>query len=297
MKLQGKVAIVTGGGRGIGEAVALSFAREGAHLAIASRTQTELDQVAAQVRELGGQVQAIPTDVSAQDDVARLIEAALTAYGQIDILINAAGVYGPIGPMWDVDIDEWIQAMQINLLGTFMCCHAVLPHMIERRQGKIVNFSGGGATAPLPRFTAYGVSKTAIVRLTETLAEEVKEFNIQVNAVAPGAVDTRLQDQVLEAGERAGDLLARIRRLRETGEGGVPRELPAELVVFLASDGSDGLTGKLIAAPYDPWREWAGKADELNATPLYTLRRLDPFTIKPLIGKLETCPEPCRRNG
>ena len=287
MKLQGKVAIVTGGGRGIGEAIALAFAREGAELTIASRTETQLEQVAAQIRKMGGQVQVIRTDVSNQDDVARLIEATLTAYGQIDILVNAAGVYGPIGPMWDVDVDEWIQATQINLFGTFMCCHAVLPHMIERRQGKIVNFSGGGATSPLPRFTAYAVSKTANVRLTETLAEEVKEFNIQVNAVAPGAVDTRLQEQVLAAGERAGDLFARIRRLRETGEGGVPRELPAALVVFLASDESDGLTGKLIAAPYDGWESWdADRITEVMSAPWFTLRRMDPHTLRPLMDKL-----------
>ena len=288
MKLQGKVAIVTGGGRGIGEAIALAFAREGAELTIASRTQTELEQVAAQIRKKGGQVQVIRTDVSNQDDVARLIEATLTAYGQIDILVNAAGVYGPIGPMWDVDVDEWIRATQINLFGTFMCCHAVLPHMIERRQGKIVNFSGGGATSSLPRFTAYGVSKTANVRLTETLAEEVKEFNIQVNAVAPGAVDTRLQDQVLAAGERAGDLLGRIRKLRETGEGGVPRELPAALVVFLASDESDGLTGKLIAAAYDGWESWdADRIVEVMSAPWFTLRRMDPYTLRPLMDKIE----------
>ena len=287
MRLKNKVGIITGGGRGIGEAIALAFAREGARLAIASRTQTELDQVVSQIRDLGGQVQAVRTDVSNRDDVIRLIETTLRSYGQIDILVNAAGVYGPIGPVWDIDVDEWIQAMRINLFGTFTCCHAVLPHMIERRQGRIVNFSGGGATSPLPRFTAYGVSKTAIVRLTETLAEEVKEFNVQVNAVAPGAVDTRLQDAVLAAGERAGDLLARIRKLRETGQGGVPRELPAELVVFLASDDSDGLTGKLIAAPHDGWQSWdAERIAELMSAPWFTLRRMDPFTLKPFVGRL-----------
>ena len=281
MKLQNKVAIVTGGGRGIGEAIALAFAREGARLAIASRTRTELEQVAARIHKLGGQVQVIPADVSNRHDVARLIETTFTTYGAIHILVNAAGVYGPIGPVWDIDADEWIRAIQINLFGTFMCCHAVLPHMIEHRRGKIVNFSGGGATSPLPRFTAYGVSKTAVVRMTETLAEEVKEFNIQVNAVAPGAVDTQMQDQVLAAGDRAGDLLSRIRRLRETGEGGVPRELPAELVVFLCAEDSDGLTGKLIAAPYDGWRCWnADHIAEVMSAPWFTLRRMDPFTVK-----------------
>jgi NAD(P)-dependent dehydrogenase (short-subunit alcohol dehydrogenase family) len=288
MRLRGKAAIVTGGGRGIGEAIALAFAREGAHLSIASRTKAELDEVASRVQDLGGQVEVIPTDVSDGAGVMRLVEATLTAYGQIDILVNAAGVYGPIGPVWDVDVDEWIRATQINLFGTFMCCHAVLPHMIERRQGKIVNFSGGGATSPLPRFTAYGVSKTAIVRLTETMAEEAKEHNVQVNAIAPGAVDTRLQDDVLAAGKRAGSLLGRIRKLRETGEGGVPRELPAELALFLASSDSDGLTGKLVAAPHDGWESWdTDRIAELMLAPWFTLRRMDPYTLRPLMGQIE----------
>jgi NAD(P)-dependent dehydrogenase (short-subunit alcohol dehydrogenase family) len=288
MKLQGKVAVVTGGGRGIGEAVALALAREGASLTVASRTPTELDQVVSRIKGLGGEAQMVPTDVSDRDGVLQLVDAALTVYGQIDILVNAAGVYGPIGPAWEVSVDEWVRAMQVNLFGTFMCCHAVLPHMIERQQGKIVNFSGGGATSPLPRFTAYGVSKAAVVRLTETLAKEVSEYNIQINAIAPGAVDTRLQDGVLRAGGAAGDLLDRIRKLRETGEGGVPRELPAELAVFLASDESDGLTGKLVAAPYDGWQSWdAEYISKVMSAPWFTLRRIDPFTLRPLVDQLE----------
>jgi NAD(P)-dependent dehydrogenase (short-subunit alcohol dehydrogenase family) len=158
--------------------------------------------------------------------------------------------------------------------------------MAAQRRGCIVNFSGGGATAPLARFSAYAASKAAVVRLSETLAEECREFNIRVNAIAPGAVDTSLQDAVLAAGERAGDLLERIARLRKSGEGGVPPELAAELTVFLASDASRGLTGKLIAAPHDGWQQWDGaKIDELNASAWLTLRRLDPFTIDPLISK------------
>ena len=287
MRLKGEVAIVTGGGRGIGEAVALALAREGASLVIASRTQAELDRVACGIRAVGAQALAIPTDVSDRWSVAELAKTALSAYGRIDILVNAAGVYGPIGPVWKVDIDEWIQALHTNLVGTLICCRTVLPHMIERRKGKIVNFSGGGATSPLPRFSAYGTSKTAIVRLTETLAKEVNEFNIQANAVAPGMVDTRLQDSVLAAGDGAGLLLDRVRRLRETGEGGVPPSLTAELVVFLASERADGLTGKLISAPYDDWQNWdSERITSLMSAPWLTLRRMDPYTLKPLMGSL-----------
>jgi NAD(P)-dependent dehydrogenase (short-subunit alcohol dehydrogenase family) len=288
MKLQGKVAVVTGGGRGIGEAVALALAREGASLTVASRTPTELDQVVSHIKGLGREAQMVPTDVSDRDGVLHLVDAVLTTYGQIDILVNAAGVYGPIGLAWEVSADEWVRAVQVNLFGAFLCCHAVLPHMIERRQGKIINFSGGGATSPLPRFTAYGVSKAAVVRLTETLAMEVSEYNIQINAIAPGAVDTRLQNDVLRAGEAAGDLLGRIRKLRETGEGGVPRELPADLAVFLASDESDGLTGRLVAAPYDGWQSWdAEYISKVMSAPWLTLRRIDPFTLRPLVDHSE----------
>lgn len=282
MKLKDKVAIITGGGRGIGEAIALAFAREGARLVLAARTVPELERVAGRVKDLGGSAQIVPADVTSRQAVSRMVVKALDSFGQVDILVNAAGVYGPIGLLWESDPEEWVQALEVNLLGTFFACHAVLPDMIRRRQGCIINFSGGGATSPLPRFTAYGVSKTAVVRLTETLAEEVRGFNIRVNAIAPGMVDTSLQDGVLAAGDRAGELLSRIRRLRETGDGGAPRELAAELAVFLSSEASRGLTGKLIAAPHDGWQSWDDKRiGELMTLPWLTLRRLDAFTLRP----------------
>lgn len=288
MKLQDKVAVVTGGGRGIGEATALALTEEGANLVLVSRTQSELESVAGQVASRGGQALVLPADVSRQEEMAQVVDKTLAHYGRLDILVNAAGVYGPIGPTAEVDLGEWVRAIEINLIGAFICSRLVVPQMIAQRSGRIINFSGGGATSPLPRFTAYGVSKTAVVRLTETLAEEVKDFNVQINAIAPGAVDTRLQDEVLAAGERAGDLLPRIRRMRETGEGGVPPELSARLVVFLASEAADGLTGKLIAAPYDGWESWDdARIDELMKMPWFTLRRMDPFTLKPFVSELQ----------
>ena len=286
MRLKDKVAIITGGGRGIGEAIALAFAREGANLALAARTASEIEQVAQAIAALGRTACTIPADVSKSADVKRFVERAIDAYGKIDILVNAAGTYGPIGRLWEVDAQEWVRATEVNLFGTLYCCQAVLPGMMARRQGKIINFSGGGATAPLPRFTAYGVSKTAVVRLTETLAQEAQEFNIQVNAIAPGAVNTRMQDEVLAAGERAGDMLPRMRRLRETGEGSVPPERAANLAVFLASAASDSLTGRLIAAPYDGWESWtADRIAALTELPWFTLRRLDPHTLRPFLDQ------------
>jgi NAD(P)-dependent dehydrogenase (short-subunit alcohol dehydrogenase family) len=286
-RLKDKVAIVVGAGRGIGEAIALRFADEGARLVLAARTVSELDSVAAQIRTGRNKALVHSTDVTDRLQVNHLVEAALEAFGRIDVLVNAAGSYGPIGPLWEVDAEEWMKTFSVNVFSAFLLCQAVLPHMIHTRRGKIIHFSGGGATAPLPRFTAYGVSKGALVRLTETLAEEVREYNIQINAIAPGAVDTQLQDQVLAAGAKAGDLYHRMRRMRETGEGGTSRDLPAELAVFLCSEDSCGLTGKLIAAPFDGWQSWnKQRIDEVMSQPWFTLRRLDPFTLKPLLEEI-----------
>jgi NAD(P)-dependent dehydrogenase (short-subunit alcohol dehydrogenase family) len=286
-RLQDRVALIVGSGRGIGEAIAMRFAAEGARLILASRTASELEAVADMVRAEGGTAHFVITDVASPGEVARLVQKSIELFGHIDILVNAAGTYGPIGRVWEIDGHEWANAFSVNLFGAFFLCQAVLPHMIRAGRGKIINFSGGGATSPLCRFSAYGVSKTAVVRLTETLAEEVKEFNIQVNAIAPGAVDTKLQDSVLAAGERAGDLLQRIRRLRETGEGGTPREVPADLAVFLASDDSRNLTGRLISAPNDKWESWSDeRIAQVMSKPWFTLRRMDPFTLRPLLEEM-----------
>jgi NAD(P)-dependent dehydrogenase (short-subunit alcohol dehydrogenase family) len=287
--VRGRVAVITGGGRGIGEAVALAFSREGATIVLAARSASELAQVEAKVRAAGGAAVAIPTDVSSPTEVSRLVRRALDAFGRVDVLVNAAGIVGPVGPLWDADPEAWKQTVEVNLYGTFLCCRAVVPHMMERRGGHIVNFSGGGAASPLPRMAAYGASKAAVVRLTETLAEELRPFNIAVNAIAAGMVDTRLLDPVLAAGERGGEQFDRVRRLRGTGEGGVPAELPAALALWLASDGAHGLSGKLISAPYDGWRGWdERRIAALKVSPWFTLRRLDHATLRPLIGEIIT---------
>ena len=285
--LQDRVAIIVGAGRGIGEAVALRFAREGARVVLAARSGDELNSVAAKIRGGNGIAVVRVTDVTNREQVHRLVQVTLNAFHRIDVLVNAAGSYGPIGPFCEADPEKWIKTFSINLFGAFHLCQAVLPHMIRARRGKIVHFSGGGATAPLPRFAAYGFSKAALVRMTETLAEEVREFNIQVNAIAPGAVDTKLQDEVLAAGARAGELHGRMLRMRETGEGATPRDLPAELAVFLCSEASRGLTGKLISAPFDGWQSWdSARFQEVMSAPWFTLRRMDPFTLKPFMAEI-----------
>lgn len=269
MKLKDKIAIVTGAGRGIGRAIALTFAKEGTDLVVVSRTLSEVMETAKQVEALGRQALAVKVDVSKWEDVDNLVNLTLQKFGKIDVLVNNAGILGPVGTLVENDVNRWIETINVNLIGTFLCCRAVLPIMIQQRKGKIINLSGGGALYPRPHFSAYATSKAAVVRLTETLAEETKRFNIQVNAIAPGAIKTRLHDQVLAAGEAAGEkALAESKKVKE--KGGTPLELPAGLAVFLASDESNGLTGRLISAKWDNWQEMSKRVPEIMSTNWYT---------------------------
>lgn len=282
MKLDNQVALITGAGRGIGRAIAMAFARQGADLALVARTESELEETAQMIRAAGHRVVAVTADVSHREYVERAVSQALETFDRVDVLVNNAGVQPPIGPLWQNDADEWMRAVAVNLFGPMLCIKAVLPGMMERKRGKIVNLSGGGATGPRPNFGAYAASKAALVRLTETLAMELAPYNIQINALAPGAINTRMLDQVLAAGELAGAELAQAQR--RTERGGASIERAAQLAVFLASADSDGLTGKLVAAPHDDWQTWdAARIAALNESPWYTLRRIDPFTVKPLV--------------
>lgn len=275
-KLQDKVTIVTGGSRGIGKGIAAAFAREGSHLVLSSRTESELEAVRLELQGLTTtRIELFPADVSKPEHVKGLVDFALKEFGTIDILVNSAGIYGPIGLATEVDVEQWLEAVHINLYGTFLCIRAVLPTMISRKKGKVINLSGGGAASPLPRFSAYGASKAAVVRLTETLAGEVKEHNVDINAIAPGAVNTRLLDQVLKAGEAAGEtFLAKARSQKQ--EGGVPPEKVAGLAVFLASSSSDGLSGRLVSLLWDKWSEIPQHLDEIMSSDIYALRRIIP---------------------
>src|SRR5579862_102194 len=183
--LTGKVAIVTGAGRGIGRAIALALADAGCAVAVASRTANEIEETATLIRNKGGVALSVIADVNQPDAVDALILRTNQSFGRVDILVNNSGMQGAIGRLVDNDPALWIQTLHVNLVGTFLCSRAVLPGMIERRSGKIINLSGGGATAPRPHFSAYAASKAAVVRLTECLAEEVCEYNVQVNAIAP----------------------------------------------------------------------------------------------------------------
>jgi 3-oxoacyl-[acyl-carrier protein] reductase len=280
MTLRERVVIVTGASRGLGEAVARRLVSDGAHLVLAARDGAALADLTTQLktRRVAPDQQIIehPADVARPADVASLVEHAATLTGRIDVLVSNAGVYGPMGRIEDVDWQAWVDAIQVNLMGTVLCCRAVVPFMRAQGHGKIILLSGGGATQPLPRLSAYAASKAAVVRFGETLAEEVKDAGIDVNAVAPGALNTRLLDQVLAAGpERVGaDFHARA--LQQNQAGGTPLDIPAELIAFLASPASNGVTGRLISAVWDDWRGLPADLERLNGSDVYTLRRITP---------------------
>lgn len=276
MKLDGKSAVVTGASEGLGLAISWQFLREGARVLICARTGSQLRKARELLEsEAPGRISAEVADVSSEQDVSRLVEVAAEKFGQLDVLVCNAGVYGPKGSIQKVDWEEWRQAVNINLFGTVLCCRAFLPMLERAGRGKIIILSGGGATKPLPNLSAYATSKAAIARFGETLAEELRESKIDVNLVAPGALNTRLLDEVLEAGpDRVGAAFYEA-SLKQKQSGGTPLERGAELCVYLASNASDGITGKLISAVWDPWEHLDRWRDELRSD-IYTLRRITP---------------------
>jgi len=272
-ELEGKAAVVTGGSRGIGKAVAEAFLKRGANVAIAARKEKEIEGAVRELRQ-PGDVIGVRADISDSKDVGRLFAAAVDKFGSVDILVNCAGIQEPIGGFNDANIDEWIENIHVNLIGTAMCCKAVLPAMIEKKAGKIINFSGGGAGYSRPNFSAYAVSKAGVVRFTEILADELREYNIQVNTVAPGMIETKMLNGILEAGpEKSGRDFEQVLQRAEKGFDSI--ENAADLVCWLASESSHWLTGKLISAVWDPWREWKVAGTGALDKDMYTLRRID----------------------
>jgi NAD(P)-dependent dehydrogenase (short-subunit alcohol dehydrogenase family) len=279
MMLQGVRALVTGANQGFGEAVARRYVREGARVFLCARNVARLDESGRALQALAASpdmVQWLPADVSRPADVDAMVEAAVAAFGGLDVLVCNAGVYGPKGPIETVDWQEWSDAITINLGGAVLCCRATLPHMRAQGHGAIVLLSGGGATKPMPFLSAYAASKAALVRFGETLAEEVADAGITVNAVAPGALNTRLLDEVLDAGaERVGEAFY-AQALKQKASGGTPLDRGAELCAFLASPAARGVSGRLISAVWDPWADLPQLADQLRGSDIYTLRRIVP---------------------
>ena len=266
--LKDQGVLITGAGRGVGKRLALGFAQAGARVGLVSRSQAELDATKLEIEHAGGAALRIRADVRDFEQLCAAVDRMRVVFGGVQVLIAAAAVQGPIGPFIEGKPKQWWEVLEINVLGVMNACRAVLPQMIERRSGKIIALSGPGAADPRPNFAPFAASKAAVVRLVETLAEEVREHNVQVNAIGPGGTYTNMTDEVIQAGLKAGlKDLEEAEQVRLTG--GASAEKQIQLALFLATERSNHVSGKLIHVS-DDWK----KLEQGNVNPAaYTLRR------------------------
>jgi NAD(P)-dependent dehydrogenase (short-subunit alcohol dehydrogenase family) len=288
-----KGVLITGAGRGIGKRLALGFAQTGARVGLLARSKAELDLAQLEIEHTGGVALRIRADVCDYEQMCAAVERMRAHFGGVHVLVAAAAVQGPIGPLADNAPKAWAEVIHTNLVGVMHGCRAVLPAMIERRSGKILVLAGDGATTPRPNFSAYAASKAAVVRLVETLAEEVRDHNVQVNCIAPGGTYTHMTDQILHAGEERAGWKAQQEALELRISGGVHPDKQIQLALFLASERANHVSGKLIQVS-DDWK----RLENSNIHPeIYTLRRVQAVLRFPARGRSRRDGQPVPRSN
>jgi len=268
-ELRGQVAIVTGAGRGLGRVTALALARAGVRIGVVARSGEQIAETALEIRKTGGQALAVVADVSdaaAVEHMARQVERTL---GPVDLLVNNAATMGPLGPMWEADAGDWWHTFEVNLRGPYLCSRALLPGMIARRRGRIINLATTAATVAVAHMGAYVIAKTALIRFTENLAAELINSGVSVFALDPGTVRTAMSEYVLES-EAGKKWLPWFRKLFDRGRD-VPAEKAAQLVVQVASGRADALSGRFLGIA-DDLEKLLGRLEEIKRADLYTLR-------------------------
>ena len=275
-KLNSKRIIITGGSLGIGFAIAKACAGQGAEVIIAARNQGNLEDSLKKIKSISEKNHiAYSLDVGDLKAVKVFAEWIKNEGLVVNGLVNCAGIYGPIGKTPNIDMENFTQAIKINFLGTVYMCSVFSPLLVSSTNKKIVNYSGGGAASPFPNYSAYASSKAAIVRFTENLSRELDDDGFDINCIAPGFVITRLHQETVGAGsEMAGPGFYENTK-KQIEEGGVPPEIAAELTIFLLSEDADGITGKFLSAPWDPWQDKTFQEKLREDNDLATLRRID----------------------
>jgi NAD(P)-dependent dehydrogenase (short-subunit alcohol dehydrogenase family) len=276
--LAGRAALITGASQGLGLEIARANLADGASVFLCARDDAALAAAAEQLAPVaidGAAVGFQAADISDRAAVRSLVAAAVARFPGLSILVNNAGVYGPMGAIDEVDWDEWVRAVEINLFGSVLVARELISQLRAVGGGKIIQLSGGGATQPLEGLSSYGASKSAIVRFMETLALELADDHVDVNAIAPGAMNTRMLDELLAAGPEAVGEAFYAKAIQQRDSGGTPPAKGGELAVWLGSAASNGVTGKLLSAVWDPYREFDAHREDL-ATDIYTLRRIIP---------------------
>jgi NAD(P)-dependent dehydrogenase (short-subunit alcohol dehydrogenase family) len=268
--LAGQVAIVTGGGRGIGRAMAQALAEAGAAVAVVARSGDELAETVALIEGAGGRALAVTADVTDQQAVEQMVTEVERQLGPVDLLVNNAAVLGPVGPSWELGSDEWWRCMDINLRGPYLVTVAVLPGMTHRQRGRVITTSSGAGLGTWPYVSAYAVSKCAVVRLTENLAAETRDHGVSLFVINPGFVRTAMTEGGGESPEGEKWLEGFFRKGFAEGRN-IPPDQAAQLVVFLASGRADALSGCYLSVS-DDVAEMVSRAEEIREKDLYTLR-------------------------
>lgn len=268
LSTQNATVLITGAGRGIGKRLAIGFAQAGFRVGLLGRSQGELDVTKLEIEDSGGTAIRIRADVSQYEQVVAGVDKMTSIWGGVHALIANAAVQGPIGPFVENRPRDWHEVFETNVIGVLNSCRAVLPQMIERRWGKMIVISDTGAATPRANFAAYAASKAAVVRFVESLAEEVRDHNVQINSILPGRAYTNMTDEILRADTRAGAAeIEQAEQVRLTG--GILPEKQIQLALFLASERSNHVTGKLLYVQ-DDWK----RLEQENGRPdAFTLRR------------------------